>query len=184
MGDFNIDITHSINDKWMNRIQLYVLTQLVNSTTRVTQSSSTIIDQVYTSNPENITETFVPYYAISDHFPVCLSRKVNAKISKPEHSTTSYRCFKKFDETLILNVLSSCLEYFKSDRESVDEDFAAWHSVVIQCLDRYAPIKHKRVKSSRFHVWYIPEIGEARKLRDKFNCLNEWTEYKKVQKQN
>ena len=137
MGGFNIDITHSINDKWMNRIQLYVLTQLVNSTTRVTQSSSTIIDQVYTSNPENITETFVPYYAISDHFPVCLSRKVNAKISKPEHSTASYRCFKKLMK----------LEYFKSDRESVDEDFAAWHSVVIQCLDRHAPIKHKRPRS-------------------------------------
>ena len=94
----------------------------------------------------------MPYCVISDHFPVCLSRKVNAKISKPEHITFSYRCFKKFDETFFLNDLSSCLEYFKSDRESVDESFAAWHSVVIQCLDRHAPIKHKRVKSSRLPV--------------------------------
>ena len=63
------------------------------------------------------------------------SRKVNAKISKPEHINTSYSCFKKFDATLFLNDLSSCIEYFKSDRESVDEDFATWHSVLTQCLE-------------------------------------------------
>ena len=95
MGDFNIHVTHSMNNKWMNLIQLFYLMQLVTSPTRVTQSSLTIIDHVYTSKQENITETFVPYYAISDHFPGCLSKKVNAKISKPEHITTSYRYFNK-----------------------------------------------------------------------------------------
>ena len=127
MGDFIIYVMHSMNNKWMNLIQLFDLTQLqlVTSPIRVTQSSSTIIDHVYTSNPENITDTFVPYYAISDHFPVCLSRTVNAKISKPEHTTTFYRCFKKFDETLFMNDISSSFGHFKSDRKSVDEDFAA-----------------------------------------------------------
>ena len=120
----------------MNLIQLFDLTQLVTSPTRLTQCSSTIIDHVYTSNPENITETFVPYYAISDHFPVCLSRVVNSKISKPEHITTSYSCFKKFDETLFLNDISSCLEYFKYDLESVIEDFAAWHSVLTRVVPK------------------------------------------------
>ena len=110
MGDFNSDITHGMKNKWMNLIQLFDLIQLVTSPTRVTHSSSTIIDHVCTSNPENITETFVLYFAISDHFPVCLSRKVNAKISKPENITTSYSCFKKFDETLFMNDPSSCLE--------------------------------------------------------------------------
>ena len=127
----------------MNLGQLFDLTQLVSTPTRVTQTSSTIIDHIYTSNPENITETFVSYYAISDHFPVCFSTKVNAKISKPDHITTSYRCFKTFDENLFLTDLSSCLEHFKSDRGTVDEDFAACHSVIVQCLDKHAPIKIK-----------------------------------------
>ena len=91
----------------MNLIQLFNRPQLVTSPTRAIQSSSTIIDHVYTSNLENITETFVPYNAISDHFPVCISRKVNAKISKHEPINTSYHCFKKFDETLFLNDFSS-----------------------------------------------------------------------------
>ena len=179
MGDINIDITHCINTKWMNLIQLFDLTQLVSSPTRITQSSSTIIDHIYTSNPENITATFVPDYSISDHFPICLSRKVNAKISKPNHITTSYRCFKKFDEGLFLTDLSRCIEHFKTDRNTIDDDFSAWHSVIIQCIDKHAPIKLKRVKSSRLPAWYVPEIGEARKLRDKHKHNNEWSEYKK-----
>ena len=163
----------------MNLVQLFDLTQIVSAPTRVTQTSSTVIDHIYTSNPENISETIVPYYAMSDHFPVCFSRKVNTKILKPNHITTSYRCFKKFDENLFLTDLSSCLEHFKSDRSTVNEDFAAWHSMFIQCLDKHAPIKIKRVKFSRLPAWYVPEIGEARKLRDKYKHLKNWPEYKK-----
>ena len=54
----------------------------------------------------------------------------------------------------------------------------------IQCLDGHALIKDKRVKSSRLPVWYVPKIGEALKLRDKFKCLNEWPEYKKYRNKN
>ena len=36
IGDFHINITHSMNNKWMNLIQLFDLTQLVTSHTRVT----------------------------------------------------------------------------------------------------------------------------------------------------
>ena len=121
------------------------LTQLVSSPTRVTQSSSTIIDHIYTSNPENIIETFVPTYALSDHFLVSLSRKVNAKISKNSHTTTSYRCFKKFDETMFLSDLSSCLTNFKSDRITIDHDFAEFYCIILQCLDKHALVKLKRV---------------------------------------
>ena len=121
MGDFNIDLTSSTNDKWMNLIQLSDLTQLISSPTRTTQSSS-IIDHVYTSNPEHITESFVPHYTISDHFPVCFTRKVLSKISKNKHITTTYRCFKTFDENLFLTDLTRGLEHFEVNRKTVNED--------------------------------------------------------------
>ena len=76
-------------------------------------ASSSIIDHVYTSNPEYITESFVPHYAISDHFPVCFTRKVMSKISKNKHITTTYRCYKTFDENLFLTNLTRGLEHFE-----------------------------------------------------------------------
>ena len=82
MGDFNIDyISQCINTKWLNMIQLFDLSQLVSKPTRVTETSATLIDHVYTNHPENVTECFVSHVSISDHFPVCFTRKVNCKLS-------------------------------------------------------------------------------------------------------
>ncbi|MEW8544984.1 MAG: reverse transcriptase family protein [Candidatus Thiodiazotropha sp.] len=179
MGDFNIDIVSCTNTKWQNLIQLFDLSQLVTEPTRITHSTSSIIDHVYTANCGNIIECFVPHYAISDHFPICFTRKVNCKISKTNHITSSYRCFKSFDETSFLTDLNNDLEHFELNRETVDEDFAAWHSIIIRNLDNHAPYKVKRVKSSRLPDWYTPEIGQARKNRDKYKRLKHWDEYKR-----
>ena len=105
MGDFNIDCTSCINKKWQNLVQLFDLSQLVSEPTHITETTSTLIDHIYTTHQENITECFVAHYAISDHFPVCITRKVNKKISKKDHTTTTFRCFKHFDESAFLNDL-------------------------------------------------------------------------------
>ena len=77
MGDINIDLHISSNNKWLHLIQLFDLTQLVTDFIRITSSTATIIDHIFSSNPENIVECFVPSYAISDHFQVCITRKMN-----------------------------------------------------------------------------------------------------------
>ena len=90
MGDFNIDYSSSCNNKWNNLVQLFDLSQLVSKLIRVTASTTTIIDHVYTTHKGNITECFVPHYAISDHYPVCFTRKIDHKIRKCTHSYNSY----------------------------------------------------------------------------------------------
>ena len=84
MGDFNIDYSHCSNTKWRNLMQLFELTQLANNATRITETTSSIIDHIYGSNPENIPECFVPFYFKSDHFSVCFTREINCKIARKE----------------------------------------------------------------------------------------------------
>ena len=98
MGDFNIKYSTCKNRKWLNLIDLLDLSQFVSEPTRITQTTATIIDHLYAT--ENIIDCFIPKYSISDHFPVCFTRKVNYRILKSSHITTSYRCFKNFDESL------------------------------------------------------------------------------------
>ena len=168
MGDFNIDFRSCSNSKWLQLIQLFDLTQLVNDFTRITPSSATIIDHIYCSNPENVVECFVPGYAISDHFPVCCTRKMNGKISKTKHISTSYRCFKHFNESLFLSDLATDLESFHLSNNNVDDDFTLWLSIVQGKLDKHAPIKTRRVKSKRLPDWFTPDILSARRTRDTF----------------
>ena len=79
MGDFNIDLIPCTNNKWSNLLQLFDLSQLVLEPTRVTESSATLIDHVYSSCPENITSCFVSKLSASDYFPICFTRKINRK---------------------------------------------------------------------------------------------------------
>ena len=88
MGDFNIDLlSDMIRAKWSNMVQLFDLTQLISKPTRITQTTATLIDHVYTTAPCTISESFVSDLSVSDHFPVCITRKVSNKISKNNHTS-------------------------------------------------------------------------------------------------
>ena len=92
--------------------------------TRIKETSSTLIDHIYTTQQENITECFVAHYAKSDHFPVCITRKVNQKTIQNDHTTTTFQCFKHFDESAFLNDLQISLCYFSANSTNIDIDFS------------------------------------------------------------
>ena len=104
LGDINIDYKDGCtNSKWSNMILDQSLTQLIDKPTRVTSTTSSIIDHVYVSHPEHIIETNVPIIAISDHYPVCITRKINQRdYPNLTHKTITYRCFKKCKEDLFV----------------------------------------------------------------------------------
>ena len=65
--------SHVCTCSWLQVTESVNLIQLVDTPTGVTASTSTIIDHAYSNKPENILDIFVPCYAISDHYPVCLT---------------------------------------------------------------------------------------------------------------
>ena len=183
MGDFNIDFAPCTNTKWLNLIQLFDLRQLVIEPTRVTPTTATIIDHVYSSHPENIIECFTSTFSISDHYPICFTRKVNCKIPKTDHITSTYRSFKHFDESLFLNDLEMDIASFTTTHSSLDEDFSSWYSIIMSNLDKHAPMKCKRVKTKRLPDWFTPEITQLQKLRDQSKRLKMWSDYKRYRNQ-
>ena len=137
MGDFNIDCTLCINKKWQNLVQLFDLSQLVSEPTRITETTSTLIDHIYTTHQENIAEIFVAHYAISDHFPVCITRKVNQK-KYPKKIIQQ----QLFDASKILtNLRLISLSSFSANSTNIDIDFSRWHNIIIEQLDSHAPVK-------------------------------------------
>lgn len=74
-GDFNYNFTNnsSSNSAWNDIITTHNLQQLVETHTRVTPHSATIIDHIYTNKPSNIIQVTVPELSISDHYPVCFT---------------------------------------------------------------------------------------------------------------
>ena len=151
-GWLQFDLKVCTNSKWLNLINLFDLTQLVSEPTRITQTSATLIDHVYASHPENIVHCTTSSISLSDHFPVCFTRKINSKLPKHKHITTSYRCFKHFNESYFISELTNDLSTFVADKASIGEDFTSWSSLVLKHLNNYAPVKSKRVKTKRLRL--------------------------------
>ena len=99
------------------------------------------------------------HYSISDHFPVFFSRKINNKIMKPDHITTSYRFFETFKDVAFINDIMGDLNIFTVGPQSdINDDLMIWYSFFLKHLDHNAPYKTKRVKSKKILVWYNEEI--------------------------
>ena len=180
MGDFNIDMRSCSNSKWLNLIQLFDLTQIITEPTRIMQTSATLIDHVYTNSPANIVECFVSPLSVSDYYPICFSRKINCKLSKHAHITTTYRSFKNFNEGRFLSDLTSDMQNYLPNQSHIDDDFDIWSSVIVSHINNHAPMKTKRVKSKRLPEWFTADITEMRNKRDTCKRLKMWTDYRKM----
>ena len=92
-------------------------------------NNTKVTPQNNNSKNKNPTQNPKPKH-ISDHFPICFTRKVNSKIPKADHIKTSYRCFKSFNDCAFLVDLRHDLQNFQINRATVDEDFEAFHMLL------------------------------------------------------
>ena len=170
MGDFSIDLSKT-NKPWTDVFSLFNLSQTVSSPTRVTPSSKTFIDHIYSTDIAHILETCVPVIGVSDHYPICFTwSKKGVKIPKVGHSHLTYRSFARFDESEFLNDLNNAPFDKVYNHTDPDEALATWYSVFLKVLDKRAPQKKRRIKYSFKPGWLTLEVLDA--MRYKIIFLN------------
>ena len=87
-------------------------------------------------------------YSISDHYPICISRKMSSCYDKgPVHKSIPYRSLKNVDECRFLEGLViqpwSVLELY----DGVDNSFEVFFTTFKSVLNKHVPQRKKRVKS-------------------------------------
>ena len=80
----------------LNITDIYNLKQLINEPTRVTPVSSTLIDVIFTSHPDNVFCSGVSHVGISDHSLIYIFQKISLSYAVKRNSTVLYKQFKKF----------------------------------------------------------------------------------------
>ena len=120
LGGLNCNLVSPTPDANTHRLleisDLYGLKQLINEPTRVTESSSTLIDLIYTNYADRVCFSGVSHIAISDHSLVYVYRKMSPDLPSKGHSSISYRNFRNLKS---LN---------KTDR-SMNQKIQIWHSL-------------------------------------------------------
>ena len=168
LGDFNKDVLDIDTEReWGNFTTSLGLTQLVNEPTRVTNTSQTLIDHIYTNTEENIQRVHVERLCLSDHYGVFCNRKSQFNISKNSHQIITYRSFRNFEENRFLNDLYSVPWEIIEQFDNLDDIVSSWNALLLEVLDRHVPIRHHRIKKKYQPDWLTPEIMDLMKERNK-----------------
>jgi exonuclease III len=86
LGDLNIDLLKNDNKDWTNCMKACGYKQLIKTATRVTNQTASLIDHIYVSTKENISNYGNIDIPLSDHQLIFVSRKLNFKIKSTKKS--------------------------------------------------------------------------------------------------
>ena len=179
MGDFNKNLLNEHRDiEWDNFVNSLGFDQLVCDPTRVTDTSSTLIDHIYTNSEENIANVHVCKISISDHYAIFGNRKQTNCIKSNTQQTITFRSFKNFDESRFISDMHDkpweTIEYFNDINEIVE----VWNKMFLEIVNKHAPLKSHRIKRKYQPDWLIPQILDCIKERDKCKLNGKMDEYR------
>ncbi len=146
MGDFNIDLLKSDADSntWLELMENYQFSHLINEPTRVTNKSRTLIDHFLITTPDKVRCTKVQKIGISDNYPTVVVYK-DTFGRKHTHITIKYRSEKNVDKDNILHDLEDCDRDVHDNIVNVDKALKYWYQMFLAFVDKHAPLKEKRV---------------------------------------
>ena len=170
LGDFNIDMFKQ-QPAWNSTVTLFGLQQLITNATRITQTSSTLLDHIYTNNTDKVHNITISNKSISDHCPIiCTWSCKLPKQPNKGHTTIQYRSFKNFNKTLFLQDLSQSPFFEVFNFSDPAEALAFWYDTFLPIVNKHAPLRRKRVKHQTLPNWLSQDIIEAMAIRDRLKA--------------
>jgi len=157
--------------------------QLISGATRVTKTSRTLIDHIYTTCPDKICKSGVMHTGMSDH---CFVYDIMGKESSLPLQTHKYsynRNYKHFDDVLFKADMNKVNWCEITRHNNIDDAVNDFESKFLEVADRHAPMRRKRVRH-KISPWLTDEIVKAMRERDmmkkrasKINSDQLWMEY-------
>ena len=183
LGDMNIDLLNTSNPHLYevnNLKRLFDLVQLIGAPTRIITSSSTLIDHIYSSNPDIVIEAKSHPCPISDHNIVyCRIRTTINRFNKPT-STRLCRIYRKIsDENLIIFFSNVNWHGFYSQKD-VNQKWIWFHSLLLHARDSLAPKVMVRIQQHKnINQW---ETEDVKRLRRQCNlALIKWKRTRRLE---
>ena len=190
LGDLNCDLIKLNPDnptkKLLSLLEIYQLSQLIDTATRITMHSSTLIDHFITNEPDKISKFGVIHTGISDHSLIYGIRKTNI-FYKDNGNILEIRNMKKFNEEKFLcdlGMQSWDYVYFFADNPNTMWEI--WKDLFLQILDKHAPLQSKKIKS-KSSPWITSHLKHLIITRDNLKRKavitkldTDWEKYKKA----
>ena len=173
-GDFNINLlqynTENNTNHFVNTLLQNNLLPLINSPTRITGSSETLIDNIFTNKFNNVKiHSGIIKTDISDHFPIfILLNDSNTEIEGEKHTTIFKR---EFNNTSIIEFRNLLLQVDWQLLEECKDADSAYDLFLRFFQDQYqkafAKIEKKIKNKTLQHLWMTKELLKASKKKQR-----------------
>ncbi len=164
LGDFNDNLLAKDN-KMTKIMKICKLTQLVNKPTRVTHTSSTLLDLVITNKPNNVLSCDVVPHEIADHDLTSIIVDIRKPKKLPVVRTFRHLGNYNKDDFCLRLIQNSENFNMILDTDNVNTQVDIFTSTFIKCLDDCAPCVTKEIKRS-FAPWMNDALKDAMNLRN------------------
>ena len=167
LGDLNLKF--NVADVELKNLCVYLQSilgarQLITSPTRVTATSSTIIDHIYTTIPEKHVKSGVIELSISDHY--LIYTVLNSKYVTRSPKEIKIRSYSNFNKISFLQDIAECNYLNIQNNMNINTAWTQWKSAFFNICNKHAPIKNIRVKD-RNNPWVTQDILQLMYRRDK-----------------
>ena len=184
LGDFNINMYHNnryivrddntISSKFLSHdiknyhqfCTMHGLKQLIQSPTRVTCSTSTLIDHILTSAPSRVSQKGVINVGVSDHQLIFCTRKISKIKTGGDHKYLNFRSLKNYTADYYKETLKQVDFPNYENFGDVNEAYSNFFQKLMTVIDKIAPYKSKQVKG-KTQKWFDGEVLEKSNLRNK-----------------
>ena len=163
LGDLvNIDFTKNVNSphrKKLKRIaDLNDLSQLIKLPTRITETSQSLIDLIFTNVQHRIKEQEVIPIGLSDHLLIYCVFKGGVVRTSPK--VFEFRSFKTYNKDAFAKDLINVPWHVNfNNPENVNDCVYVWNKLFTDVMNEVAPIKTRRTSRPPM-PWMTPEIAK------------------------
>ena len=151
--------------KYYEFCTMFGLKQLIEVPTRVTCSSSTIIDHILASFPNRVSQQGVMDVGLSDHQIVHCTRKIS-RIKRGTHKQIRCCSLKNYSAVIYEEALGKVDFPNYHNFDNIDDVYSNFIQKVMGVIDLVAPIKLRRIKQNS-QEWFDGEVAEKTSVHDK-----------------
>ena len=149
VGDLNCDLlVSSSKSRTLNNLCTSLnMNQFTTQPTRVTETSKSLIDVIFTSNPATIVDSGAVETHISDHYLVFAA--LNLTMPEPLAAYVVARSYKYYDPQSFLSDLNKIPWYGNILSDDVNEKLLHFKEAFFRVLDNHASLKKIKMKHRR-----------------------------------
>ena len=160
-----LQLSSKLNKKYREFLNTHGLTQIIKESTRITDTSSSLLDHILVNTPEKITQQAVIAKAISDHDIILCTRKhTNLKTGK--HNTIRIRSLKNYTKEVFIEKLQEIKFPNYRNFDCVNSAYKHFVDKITEVIEKLAPIKEIKIKGAS-KPWFDGEVVERITVRDK-----------------